>query len=492
MGKAVTVTRQSLRFKCSVKGCPWPKDEEIHVPWCLGISDVEHWADKPTHQHHPKKGMGGNNPKSRIVAILCVTCHDRIDNADWSNDVRDLGMGYGETYFVLDLHGNMLIDRPVLSAAAEAATSGSTSNTAEGVKVTADPTPPRGLEGDIAPESVATHTSAAAPSAGLTHEQRVAIAPTEKEDALYGATSLQLWEGMTYERWTEIGGWLRRMTDSVGWWWGDWVNFGEKAPWGEKYSQALNDSEFSIQTLKNMAWVSNEYETSRRRDVLSWAHHAEAAGLEHDEQERVLDKAEAEHLSKAQVRRLALMSRHAERIRTLPAVSGTFTTIVADPPWPYEDIASRGAAEDHYDVMEIDAICDLEVGGRRVRDLAPAHGAHLYLWTPGIHLREGWALRVVRAWGFEPATMLTWVKPQMGIGNWFRSASEYVLFCTREKLPFTTYEKAYRNWFEADRRKHSQKPDTFYELVQTVSPGPYLDLFGRTQREGWEVWGDEA
>ncbi|KKL71605.1 hypothetical protein LCGC14_2093280, partial [marine sediment metagenome] len=102
------------------------------------------------------------------------------------------------------------------------------------------------------------------------------------------------------------------------------------------------------------------------------------------------------------------------------------------------------------------------------------------------------ALQVVRAWGFEPATMLTWVKPQMGIGRWFRSASEYILFCTRDGLPLTVQDKAYRNWFEADRGKHSQKPDTFYELVQTVSPGPYLDLFGRSKRDGWEVWGDEA
>ncbi len=115
----MSVTRQSLRFKCSVKDCPWPKDEAIHVPWCLGIPDVEHWADKPTHQHHPKKGMGGNNPKSKIVAILCVTCHDRIDNGDWSNDVKDMP-GRGLVYFAQDLHGNTLIEKDldsVLSAA---------------------------------------------------------------------------------------------------------------------------------------------------------------------------------------------------------------------------------------------------------------------------------------------------------------------------------------------------------------------------------------
>ncbi len=118
-----SVTHHSLRFKCRVRGCPWPKDEAIHIPWCLGI-DVEHWADKPTHQHYPKKGMGGNNPKSKIVAILCVTCHDRIDNGtDWGNAVVPKEDGK-LAYWAFDLHGKTLIEKDldsVLSAAAEAA-----------------------------------------------------------------------------------------------------------------------------------------------------------------------------------------------------------------------------------------------------------------------------------------------------------------------------------------------------------------------------------
>lgn len=109
----MSVTRQSLRFKCSVKGCPWPKDEEIHVPWCLEIPDVEHWRDKPTHQHIPKIGMGGNNPKAKIRAVLCPTCHDRIDNGDWGNGVKPI-RGRSLYYFAWDLHGNTLIEREVV------------------------------------------------------------------------------------------------------------------------------------------------------------------------------------------------------------------------------------------------------------------------------------------------------------------------------------------------------------------------------------------
>ena len=114
----MSVTRQSLRFKCSVQDCPWRDNEEIHIPWCLGIPDVEHWADKPTHQHYPKKGMGGKNPKSKIVSILCVTCHDRIDNGDWGNDVKEMP-GRGKVYFAWDLHGNTLIEKEVMPNATQ-------------------------------------------------------------------------------------------------------------------------------------------------------------------------------------------------------------------------------------------------------------------------------------------------------------------------------------------------------------------------------------
>ncbi|KKK56661.1 hypothetical protein LCGC14_3062260, partial [marine sediment metagenome] len=73
-------------FKCRVKGCPWPKDAEVHVPWCLHIPRDHGFG--VTHQHIPKKGMGGNNPESKIRAILCGACHDFVDNTPhWDNCV---------------------------------------------------------------------------------------------------------------------------------------------------------------------------------------------------------------------------------------------------------------------------------------------------------------------------------------------------------------------------------------------------------------------
>jgi N6-adenosine-specific RNA methylase IME4 len=159
---------------------------------------------------------------------------------------------------------------------------------------------------------------------------------------------------------------------------------------------------------------------------------------------------------------------------------GTFRTIVIDPPWRYDNVTTRGAAEDHYQTMGLDELARLEV---------PAgENAHLYLWTTNSFLREGFGL--LDAWGFAYKTCLTWVKPQMGLGNWFRSATEHVLFGIRGDLP--TLRNDVKKWFEAPNESHSKKPELFYGLVEGSSPGPYLDMFARSPRDGWSAWGNEV
>ena len=158
----------------------------------------------------------------------------------------------------------------------------------------------------------------------------------------------------------------------------------------------------------------------------------------------------------------------------------TFSTIVVDPPWRYDNVATRGAAEDHYDTMSLDDLADLDV---------PADDdCHLYLWVTNGFIREGFGL--LDAWGFAYKAALTWCKPQIGTGNYFRNATEHVLFAVRGKL--ATLAKDVPTWFLADRTRHSSKPDTFYDLVEKSSPGPYLDMFSRRRRLGWHTWGNEA
>lgn len=157
-----------------------------------------------------------------------------------------------------------------------------------------------------------------------------------------------------------------------------------------------------------------------------------------------------------------------------------FATIVIDPPWRYGNTATRGAAEDHYPTMTFSELEALE--------LPSLDASHLYLWTTNNFIGD--ALDLCVSWGFEYKTMLTWVKPQMGMGNYFRSVTEHVVFGTKGSLPTLRNDRT--NVINADRTRHSAKPDAFYDLVQEMSPGPYLEMFARTRRMGWHTWGNEA
>jgi N6-adenosine-specific RNA methylase IME4 len=166
-------------------------------------------------------------------------------------------------------------------------------------------------------------------------------------------------------------------------------------------------------------------------------------------------------------------------------LEGTYRTIVSDPPWQYGNTSTRGAAEDHYPTMTIEELCAIPVESW-------AHDeAHLYLWTTNGFLRE--AFDVMDAWGFSYKTTLTWVKPQLGMGNYFRSSTEHVLFGIRGGM--RTLDCNQFNWFEAKRGRHSKKPGMFFDLVEKCSPGPFLEMFAREHpldRQHWNVWGNEV
>jgi N6-adenosine-specific RNA methylase IME4 len=170
-----------------------------------------------------------------------------------------------------------------------------------------------------------------------------------------------------------------------------------------------------------------------------------------------------------------------------------YATIVADPPWQYQKATQesyqRGAAENHYPTMRVSEIVALPVA-----ELA-ADNAHLYLWVTNKILTEqrvdGTALEIVRAWGFEAKTILTWVKPQIGMGYYYRGCTEHIIFATRGKAPIAPAVRE-RNAFTANRTRHSAKPELFFDMVGRVSPGPYLELFARGARFGWDSWGDES
>lgn len=158
-----------------------------------------------------------------------------------------------------------------------------------------------------------------------------------------------------------------------------------------------------------------------------------------------------------------------------------FGTILADPPWLYGNQSTRGATSDHYSGMTVDEIAALPIA-----ELA-ADSAHLHFWTTNAFLFE--SKRIMEAWGFEYRSCYVWVKPQIGMGNYWRVSHEFMLLGIRGSCPFA--DRSLKSWGEFSRGKHSAKPDQIRSLIEKASPGPRLELFGRRPAPGWVVWGNE-
>lgn len=173
-----------------------------------------------------------------------------------------------------------------------------------------------------------------------------------------------------------------------------------------------------------------------------------------------------------------------------------YGVIVSDPPWQYGNSGCRGAAENHYPTMAIDDICALPV-----HDLADDNSV-LFLWATWPLLPE--AMRVVSAWGFTYVTAFPWIKivgmpsitlwgeleikPQYGVGFWVRGASELIIIARRGEV--SPPNSGFVGLLSPNLR-HSRKPDNIHHIAEQLS-GPYLEMFARRPKAGWDVWGNQV
>ncbi|MCY3818014.1 MAG: MT-A70 family methyltransferase [Gammaproteobacteria bacterium] len=173
-----------------------------------------------------------------------------------------------------------------------------------------------------------------------------------------------------------------------------------------------------------------------------------------------------------------------------------FGTVLADPPWRFTNRTGKVAPEHHrlsrYDTLSVDEIAALPV----IDHMADV--AHCYLWVPNALLP--WGLQVLESWGFQYKTNLVWFKVRKdggpdgrGVGFYFRNVTEVILFGVRGKKARTLDAgRSQVNLIASRKREHSRKPDEQYEIIESCSRGPYLELFGRGTRDGWTVWGQQA
>jgi N6-adenosine-specific RNA methylase IME4 len=171
-----------------------------------------------------------------------------------------------------------------------------------------------------------------------------------------------------------------------------------------------------------------------------------------------------------------------------------YSTILADPPWQFQNRTGKMAPEHkrllRYPTMELKEIMELPVA-----KMAAAR-SHLYLWVPNALLQDG--LRVMEAWGFTYKTNIVWYKIRKdggpdgrGVGFYFRNVTELLLFGLRGSMRTLQPGRTQVNIVPTRKREHSRKPDEIYNLIEDCSPGPYIELFARFRREGWDQWGNE-
>ncbi|WP_051077959.1 MT-A70 family methyltransferase [Corynebacterium lubricantis] len=179
----------------------------------------------------------------------------------------------------------------------------------------------------------------------------------------------------------------------------------------------------------------------------------------------------------------------------LPEVVGGFSTVLADPPWRFQNRTGKVAPEhrrlDRYSTMTLEDIKSIPVND------VTANNAHLYLWVPNALLPEG--IQVMEAWGFRYVSNIVWAKRRKdggpdgrGVGFYFRNVTELILFGVKGSMRTLPPARSQVNMIETRKREHSRKPDEQYDLIEACSPGPYLEMFARYPRDGWTVWGDES
>jgi N6-adenosine-specific RNA methylase IME4 len=179
---------------------------------------------------------------------------------------------------------------------------------------------------------------------------------------------------------------------------------------------------------------------------------------------------------------------------SFPSLGGPFVTILIDPPWRFINRTGKMAPEHRrlhrYRTMGVDEIAALPVGA------LAAPQAHLYLWCPNALLAEG--LSIMQAWEFTYKTNLVWEKIRKdggpdgrGVGFYFRNVTELVLFGVRGGLRTLAPGRRQVNIIRSQKRGHSRKPGELYEILEACSPSPYLELFARQRRAGWQSWGDQ-
>lgn len=167
-----------------------------------------------------------------------------------------------------------------------------------------------------------------------------------------------------------------------------------------------------------------------------------------------------------------------------------YKTIYLDPPWEEKGGGKiKRGCDRHYNTMSIK-----EIEALPIQRLADENGCHIYMWVTNNFFEKGLAL--LKKWGFEYVTTITWQKDRFGLGQYYRGITEYCLFAsTKKRLPYKVIDgkraQGVTGFYEP-KTIHSRKPDKMREMIERVSYEPRIELFAREKFDGWDRWGNES
>lgn len=299
---------------------------------------------------------------------------------------------------------------------------------------------------------------------------------------------LEIKEDTPYEIWEKIGGNLKKIGGAVQLWLGDWLNFGSSGIYGEKYSQALEESYYELSTLQGFSSIAGRTEKVRKLGTypsLLMGHWDLIADLEEKDQEEWVKKTAKNNLTVKELREAIGKSK---KLPTPDLPKGKYQVIYADPPWKYNDECKDGAiqtggATRHYPVMTIEELNNLKIPS--------SDNAVLFLWVTSPLLEE--CFKVINSWGFQYKASFVWDKIKHNMGHYNSVRHEFLLICTKGNF-VPEHPKLYDSVITEEKtKKHSEKPEIVYEIIETLYPNvKYLELFARNKKEGWDSWGIEV
>lgn len=266
----------------------------------------------------------------------------------------------------------------------------------------------------------------------------------------------------------------------------------EGAESGDRRGAVGNNRKFESQDVTQIPPTLNEIGITKMQSSRWQA----MASIPEEEFENAIGQAKiaGQELTRTMLHKVAKDQQQAERREERIAkvadplnTLGRFPLIYADPPWQYDFISvDAWKVENHYPTMPIEEICALPVNDITTKD------AILFMWATAPKLAD--AMNVINAWGFTYKTCAVWDKEWTGMGNYFRVQHELLLIATRGSIPPPTTDNRPASIVRHKRSTtHSQKPDVFYDIIETMYPElPKLELFARATREGWKSWGNET